>query len=73
MAKIEFLGPIGIDTMDINISSIKELSIVLNGIPEMKEWVNNSAVAVNNTIVSSLNITINEEDVITILPPVCGG
>ena len=73
MAKIEFLGPIPIDTIDVNIKSMKELSILLNTIPEMQEWIDNSAVAVNNTIVSSLNIVVADEDVITILPPVCGG
>jgi len=73
MAKIEFLGPISIDTMDADIKNIEELSILLKTIPEMQEWIDNSAVAVNNTIVSSLNIAITNEDVITILPPVCGG
>ena len=73
MAKIEFLGPIEIDTMDISVNNMKELSLVLNDISQMKEWVDNSAVAVNNTIVSSLEVSFKEDDVITILPPVCGG
>jgi molybdopterin synthase sulfur carrier subunit len=73
MAKIEFLGPINIDTMDIHVGNMKELSVLLNKIPQMKDWIDNSAVAVNNTIISSLDISLNEDDIITILPPVCGG
>lgn len=73
MAKIEFLGPIGIDTMDIHVGSMKELSVLLNEIPQMQDWIDNSAVAINNTIVSSLDIAVKDEDIITILPPVCGG
>ncbi len=73
MAKIEFLGPIDIDTMDVHVRNMKELSVLLNEIPQMKGWIDNSAVAVNNTIVSSLDIPLNENDIITILPPVCGG
>ncbi len=73
MATIEFLGPIEIDPMEVDVNNMKELSVFLKGIPEIQKWLDNSAVAVNDTVVSSLNINLNKHDVISILPPVCGG
>lgn len=73
MAKVEFLGPIGIDTMEIEVENMQELSLLLSEIPEMQEWIDNSAVAVNDTLVSSLDVVIKNSDTISILPPVCGG
>jgi molybdopterin synthase sulfur carrier subunit len=73
MAKVEFLGPIGLDPVEINVTNMKELSLVLNEMPRLGEWLDNSAVAVNNTIVYSLDFNIEQNDIITILPPVCGG
>lgn len=73
MATVEFLGPIEIKPMEVNVKNMKELSLFLKQVPEIQKWLDNSAVAVNDTVVSTLDIDINEHDVISILPPVCGG
>jgi len=40
---------------------------------DLQEWLENSAIAVNDTLVSHLNIPILASDKISLLPPVCGG
>jgi molybdopterin synthase sulfur carrier subunit len=39
----------------------------------MAEWLKNSAVAVNDTLVSSLDVKLKDGDKVSLLPPVCGG
>lgn len=73
MVKIEFLGPIGKDPVELNINSLEELADYMLKSDELKEWAENSAVAVNDTIVQDRNFQLQSGDVVTILPPVCGG
>ncbi len=73
MARLEFLGPINREAMDVDISNLKELKTLLKDDKELQEWLGNSAVAVNDTLVSTLDTPINEGDKISLLPPVCGG
>lgn len=73
MIRVEFLGPIQKNPLEIEITNLKELANILQKTPEMAEWLENSAVAVNDTIVSSLDIELKDGDKISMLPPVCGG
>lgn len=73
MAKVEFLGPIKKDTMEVHISSLHELKEILSKDEALKEWLEISSIAVNDTLVSSLDTKIQPSDTISILPPVCGG
>lgn len=73
MIRVEFLGPIQQEALELNISNLQELATILQKTPEMAEWLANSAVAVNDTLVSSLDVTLKDGDKVSMLPPVCGG
>ena len=73
MAKIEFLGPINREAMEVDISHLSELKSLLKDDEELQAWLANSAVAVNDMLVSTLDTPIKEGDKISLLPPVCGG
>jgi molybdopterin synthase sulfur carrier subunit len=73
MAKLEFLGPINREAMEVDISNLQELKTLLKDDVQLQEWLENSAVAVNDELVSHLNIPILPQDKISLLPPVCGG
>jgi len=73
MARLEFLGPIDRAPMEVDISNLRELQSLLNEDTQLQEWLGNSAVAVNDTLVSSLDTPIKADDIISLLPPVCGG
>lgn len=73
MAKIEFLGPIDKDDMELDIKNLHQLKEILSKDEKMKDWLEVSSVAVNDTLVSSLNVEIKSGDKISLLPPVCGG
>ncbi len=73
MAIVEFLGPIGKEPMEVDIANLSELKEILKDDTELVEWLENSAIAVNDKIVSDLNIPLLPHDKISLLPPVCGG
>ncbi len=73
MVKVEFLGPIGKDSVELDIKSLKELSIYMYSDSELENWAENSAVAVNDSIVTSADFELKDGDRVSILPPVCGG
>jgi len=73
MVRVEFLGPIGKKPIELEVKSLKELKELLNKDESLKEWLKNSAVAVNDKIVSSLDVELKDGDRVAILPPVCGG
>ncbi len=73
MVKIEFLGPINRPNMEIEVSSLTDLSNILKEDSGLKEWLASSAVAVNDTIVTDPNMALKDGDKVSILPPVCGG
>lgn len=70
---IEFLGPINKKPIEMDINNLNELSKILQQDDSLKEWLGNSAVAVNDTLVKDKNMTLNDGDKISLLPPVCGG
>ena len=73
MATVEFLGPIGKEPMQVDISTLSELKELLKGDEQLQKWLESSSVAVNDVMVSSLQTPINSSDKISLLPPVCGG
>jgi len=73
MVKVEFLGPIQKEPLALEITSLQELATILQETPEMAEWLTNSAIAVNDTLVSSLDTPLKDGDKVSMLPPVCGG
>lgn len=73
MVKIEFLGPIQKEALELDITNLNELAKILQKDEEMKEWLGNCAVAVNDTLVGSLDTPLKDGDKVSLLPPVCGG
>jgi molybdopterin synthase sulfur carrier subunit len=73
MVTIEFLGPIGKEDMCIDIDNLSQLSMILKEDKQMSVWLENSAVAVNDTLVSSKDFQLKHGDKVSFLPPVCGG
>jgi len=73
VVRIEFLGPIQKDTLELDIKNLAELAIKLQDDKEMSEWLENCAVAVNDTLTSSLDFELKDGDKVSLLPPVCGG
>jgi len=73
MVKIEFLGPIGKEPIQLDIENLNQLSNILKQDKSLKEWLENSAVAVNDIIIVDKNLKLNDGDKISLLPPVCGG
>ncbi len=73
MVTIEFLGPIGIAPMSLEISSLEQLSDILKEDERLKNWLENSAVAINDVLIKDKNITLKDGDKVSLLPPVCGG
>ena len=73
MVRVEFLGPIQKEALELDIKNLNELAAILQQDKEMAEWLQNSAVAVNDTLVSELEHPLKDGDKISLLPPVCGG
>ena len=73
MVRVEFLGPIQKDPLELNITNLNELATILQHDEEMQKWLENSAVAVNDTLVSTREYELKDGDKIVLLPPVCGG
>jgi molybdopterin synthase sulfur carrier subunit len=73
MVTVEFLGPIGREPAEIEAASLEELSVILAEDETLKPWLKNSAVAVNDEMVSNRSHPLKAGDRITLLPPVCGG
>jgi len=73
LVRVEFLGPIQKEPLDLEITNLNELAKILQNDKEMQEWLENSAVAVNDTLVSSKDVELKDGDRVVLLPPVCGG
>ncbi|MEA1893085.1 MAG: MoaD/ThiS family protein [Campylobacterota bacterium] len=73
MVKVEFLGPIQKEPLELDIDNLNKLAKILQDDSELKEWLENSAVAVNDTLVDSRDFELQDGDRVALLPPVCGG
>jgi molybdopterin synthase sulfur carrier subunit len=73
MAKVEFLGPLNRESIEVDIKSLNDLKEMFKEDKELQDWLEICAVAVNDTLVCSLDTEIEKGDKISLLPPVCGG
>jgi sulfur-carrier protein len=73
MIKVEFLGPIGKDSIEIDVKDLKELSVELKKDSDVASWLDDCAVAINDVMVNDLDIKLSDGDKVSLLPPVCGG
>ncbi len=71
--KVEFLGPINKNPIYIEINNLNELSAILKENESLENWLEISAVAVNDVLVANRDIELKGGDKVSILPPVCGG
>ncbi len=73
MVRVEFLGPIGKDGIELDVENVEQLAKHLKQDKDMNAWLDISALAVNDVLVSSKSCKLNDGDRVSILPPVCGG
>ena len=73
MVKVEFLGPILREPMQIDAKTLEDVAKILSEDSQLKEWLESAAVAVNDTLVSSTDVVLKDGDRVSLLPPVCGG
>jgi molybdopterin synthase sulfur carrier subunit len=73
MIKVEFLGPIGKAPVEMEAKTLADVSAKLKEDETVSSWLSKCAVAVNDTMVSDLNLALKSGDRVSILPPVCGG
>lgn len=73
MVKVEFLGPIGKPSMEVEAQTLADVSAKLKQDDALNAWLSKCAVAVNDTMVSDVNTPLKDGDKVSILPPVCGG
>lgn len=73
MVTVEFLGPIGKDAIKLEASSLSDISEKLKQDSDLRDWLEQCAVAVNDEIVFNRDIELKNGDKISLLPPVCGG
>ncbi|MBZ7979934.1 MoaD/ThiS family protein [Campylobacter sp. RM12640] len=73
MVKVNFLGPINKNSIELDVKNILELKNELLKFEDLKEWLEISAIAINDNFIDSLDISLQDNDVVSILPPVCGG
>ncbi|EGM0119773.1 MoaD/ThiS family protein [Campylobacter coli] len=73
MVKVEFLGPINKENLELEVKNLKELKEILQEDESLKEWLELCAISVNDEIVFDENTSLKDGDKIALLPPVCGG
>jgi len=73
MIKVEFLGPIKKEPLEVNINTLEELSEILKQDKSLHPWLENSAVAVNDVLTKDKSTILKDGDKVSLLPPVCGG
>lgn len=73
MVNVEFLGPIKKEPLQLEINNLNELSNVLKNDETLITWLESCAVAVNDILVSSKDVSLKDGDKVSLLPPVCGG
>ncbi|EDO9597390.1 TPA: MoaD/ThiS family protein [Campylobacter coli] len=73
MVKVEFLGPINKENLELEVKNLKELKEILQKDESLKEWLELCAVSLNDEIIFDENTKLKDGDKITLLPPVCGG
>ncbi|MRI84202.1 MAG: molybdopterin synthase sulfur carrier subunit [Nitratiruptor sp.] len=73
MVRVEFLGPIGKEAMEVEAKDLRELAQILKADEQLRGWLKECAVAVNDRLVDDLDTKLHDGDRVVLLPPVCGG
>ena len=73
MIKVEFLGPMAQEVIELKASTLAEVATQLQNIESIAPWLERCAVAVNDEMTADLSMILKDGDKISILPPVCGG
>ena len=73
MVKVEFLGPINKENLELEVKNLKELKEILQKDESLKEWLELCAVSLNDEIIFDENTKLKDGDKIALLPPVGGG
>ena len=73
MIKVEFLGPIGKPSLEMEAATLADVANRLKEDTELVSWLDKCAVAINDTMVNDLATILQDGDRVSILPPVCGG
>ncbi|EPM7528358.1 TPA: MoaD/ThiS family protein [Campylobacter coli] len=73
MVKVEFLGPINKENLELEVKNLKELKEILQKDESLKEWLELCAISLNDEIIFDENTKLKDSDKIALLPPVCGG
>lgn len=73
MITVEFLGPIARPSMSVDVASLRDLRDILASDESLSQWLENCAVAVDDEIVSDIDIALKDGAKVSLLPPVCGG
>ena len=73
MMKVEFLGPIGKEPVEMEALTLADVSAQLKEDSSLSEWLDKCAVALNDSMVNDLSTILKDGDRVSILPPVCGG
>ncbi|EAK1367084.1 MoaD/ThiS family protein [Campylobacter coli] len=73
MVKVEFLGPINKENLELEVKNLKELKEILQKDESLKEWLELCAISLNDEIIFDENTSLKDGDKIALLPPVCGG
>ncbi len=73
MIKVEFLGPISQESLELEAKTLQDIATQLQNIDLVAPWLSKCAVAVNDEMTNDLSTTLKSGDRVSILPPVCGG
>jgi molybdopterin synthase sulfur carrier subunit len=74
---VKFLGPFNKDSIQLESNKVKtidDLALILQEDESVSsELLNLSAIAINDEIISDKRHQLKSQDVVSVLPPVCGG
>jgi len=73
MVKVEFLGPMAQEVIELKARTLAEVATQLQNIESIAPWLDKCAVAVNDEMTADLSMILKDGDKVSILPPVCGG
>jgi molybdopterin synthase sulfur carrier subunit len=73
MVKVEFLGPMAQEVLELKAKTLAEVAEQLQNIEAIAPWLDKCAVAVNDEMTADLSMLLKDGDKVSILPPVCGG
>jgi molybdopterin synthase sulfur carrier subunit len=73
MVTVEFLGPINKEPLSLDIENLSQLANILKSDDKVSNWLETSAIAINDVMIKDKNTILKDGDKISLLPPVCGG